>query len=64
MRYGENPPGSGALCPGPARKEKGWQRPNSFRVKELFLHNLVDLEAASSLAAEFRNPARGPHQAQ
>ncbi len=56
LRYGENPHQAAALyVPGDALG--GLAGANQLQGKELSYNNLVDLEAARSLAAEFTEPA-------
>jgi phosphoribosylaminoimidazolecarboxamide formyltransferase / IMP cyclohydrolase len=57
LRYGENPHQAAALYV-PARKTtSGLAAARQLQGKELSYNNLVDLESARSLAAEFQNPA-------
>jgi phosphoribosylaminoimidazolecarboxamide formyltransferase/IMP cyclohydrolase len=51
MRYGENPHQAGAFY---AAGDPGWQQ---LQGKELSYTNLLDLEAAARLVAEFERPA-------
>jgi phosphoribosylaminoimidazolecarboxamide formyltransferase/IMP cyclohydrolase len=52
LRYGENPhqPACWYRDPGP---ERGWSGATQLQGKELSFNNLVDLDAARSIAAEF-----------
>ena len=57
LRYGENPHQAAALY-GPAeRPPHGLAAAKQLQGKELSYNNFVDLEAARSLAGEFRQPA-------
>ncbi len=57
LRYGENPHQAAALYVPAARAPEGLAAAKQLQGKELSYNNLVDLEAARSLAAEFKNPA-------
>jgi phosphoribosylaminoimidazolecarboxamide formyltransferase / IMP cyclohydrolase len=57
LRYGENPHQAAALYIPAGRQPDGLAAARQLQGKELSYNNLVDLEAARSLAAEFRNPA-------
>jgi phosphoribosylaminoimidazolecarboxamide formyltransferase/IMP cyclohydrolase len=57
LRYGENPHQAAALYVSPGRVPEGLAGAKQLQGKELSYNNLVDLEAARSLAAEFSNPA-------
>jgi len=57
LRYGENPHQAAALYAPAGRVPSGLAAARQLQGKELSYNNLVDLEAARSLAAEFRNPA-------
>jgi len=57
LRYGENPHQAAALYVRPGRAPEGLAGARQLQGKELSYNNLVDLEAARSLAAEFKNPA-------
>src|SRR5258708_5045926 len=57
LRAGENPPQAAALCAPAGRAPEGLAAAKQLQGKELSYNNFVDLEAARSLAAEFRNPA-------
>jgi phosphoribosylaminoimidazolecarboxamide formyltransferase / IMP cyclohydrolase len=57
LRYGENPHQSAALYVPAGRAPEGLAAARQLQGKELSYNNLVDLEAARSLAAEFKNPA-------
>jgi len=57
LRYGENPHQSAALYVPAGRAVSGLAAAKQLQGKELSYNNLVDLEAARSLAAEFRQPA-------
>ena len=57
LRYGENPHQAAALYAPAGRVPEGLAAAKQLQGKELSYNNLVDLEAARSLAAEFRNPA-------
>ncbi len=57
LRYGENPHQAAALYIPAGRAPEGLAAAKQLQGKELSYNNLVDLEAARSLAAEFRNPA-------
>jgi len=56
LRYGENPHQAAALYVPAARAPEGLAAAKQLQGKELSYNNLVDLEAARSLAAEFKNP--------
>jgi phosphoribosylaminoimidazolecarboxamide formyltransferase/IMP cyclohydrolase len=57
LRYGENPHQAAALYVPSGKTPDGLAAAKQLQGKELSYNNLVDLEAARSLAAEFRNPA-------
>ena len=57
LRYGENPHQSAALYIPAGKTPVGLAAAKQLQGKELSYNNLVDLEAARSLAAEFKNPA-------
>jgi len=57
LRYGENPHQSAALYVPAGKTADGLAAAKQLQGKELSYNNLVDLEAARSLAAEFKNPA-------
>ena len=57
LRYGENPHQAAALYVPVGRAPEGLGAAKQLQGKELSYNNLVDLEAARSLAAEFKNPA-------
>jgi len=57
LRYGENPHQAAALYVPAGRAPEGLAAARQLQGKELSYNNLVDLEAARSLAAEFKNPA-------
>jgi phosphoribosylaminoimidazolecarboxamide formyltransferase/IMP cyclohydrolase len=57
LRYGENPHQAAALYIPAGRPVEGLAAANQLQGKELSYNNFVDLEAARSLAAEFRDPA-------
>jgi len=57
LRYGENPHQSAALYVPAGKTPEGLAAAKQLQGKELSYNNLVDLEAARSLAAEFKNPA-------
>ena len=57
LRYGENPHQAAALYIPAGRPPQGLAAAKQLQGKELSYNNLVDLEAARSLAAEFHNPA-------
>jgi phosphoribosylaminoimidazolecarboxamide formyltransferase/IMP cyclohydrolase len=57
LRYGENPHQSAALYVSPGAAPSGLAAAKQLQGKELSYNNYVDLEAARSLAAEFRHPA-------
>ena len=57
LRYGENPHQTAALYVPAGRAPEGLAAAKQLQGKELSYNNFVDLEAARSLAAEFRNPA-------
>jgi phosphoribosylaminoimidazolecarboxamide formyltransferase / IMP cyclohydrolase len=57
LRYGENPHQAAALYVPAGRAPEGLAGAKQLQGKELSYNNLVDLEAARSLAAEFKNPA-------
>jgi len=57
LRYGENPHQAAALYVSAGRAPEGLAAAKQLQGKELSYNNFVDLEAARSLAAEFKNPA-------
>jgi phosphoribosylaminoimidazolecarboxamide formyltransferase/IMP cyclohydrolase len=57
LRYGENPHQAAALYVPTGHKAEGLAAAKQLQGKELSYNNFVDLEAARSLAAEFKNPA-------
>jgi|SRR5215472_303151 len=57
LRYGENPHQAAALYVSAGRPPEGLAAAKQLQGKELSYNNLVDLEAARSLAAEFKEPA-------
>jgi phosphoribosylaminoimidazolecarboxamide formyltransferase / IMP cyclohydrolase len=57
LRYGENPHQAAALYVPAGRAPHGLAAAKQLQGKELSYNNFVDLEAARSLAAEFRQPA-------
>ena len=57
LRYGENPHQAAALYVIAGRPLEGLAAAKQLQGKELSYNNFVDLEAARSLAAEFRKPA-------
>jgi len=57
LRYGENPHQPAALYVPAEQAPQGLAAAKQLQGKELSYNNLVDLEAARSLAAEFKNPA-------
>src|SRR5204862_5327827 len=57
LRYGENPHQSAGLYVPAGKTADGLAAAKQLQGKELSYNNLVDLEAARSLAAEFKNPA-------
>ena len=57
LRYGENPHQHAALYVPAGRAPEGLAAAKQLQGKELSYNNFVDLEAARSLAAEFKNPA-------
>jgi phosphoribosylaminoimidazolecarboxamide formyltransferase / IMP cyclohydrolase len=57
LRYGENPHQAAALYVPVGRAPEGLGAAKQLQGKELSYNNLVDLDAARSLAAEFKNPA-------
>src|SRR6516164_9219344 len=57
LRYGENPHQAAALYVPAGRAPEGLAAAKQLQGKELSYNNYVDLEAARSLAAEFKNPA-------
>jgi len=57
MRYGENPHQAAALYLPAGHPPRGLAGARQLQGKELSYNNLVDLEAARSLAAEFERPA-------
>jgi len=57
LRYGENPHQAAALYVPAGRAPEGLAAAKQLQGKGLSYNNFVDLEAARSLAAEFKNPA-------
>jgi phosphoribosylaminoimidazolecarboxamide formyltransferase/IMP cyclohydrolase len=57
LRYGENPHQAAALYVPAGRTLEGLAAAKQLQGKELSYNNFVDLEAARSLAREFKNPA-------
>ncbi len=57
LRYGENPHQAAALYVPAEHAPQGLAAAKQLQGKELSYNNLVDLEAARSLAAKFKNPA-------
>src|ERR1700730_5337075 len=57
LRYGENSHQAAALYVPVGRAPEGLAAAKQLQGKELSYNNFVDLEAARSLAAEFKNPA-------
>ena len=57
MRYGENPHQQAALYVPAGRSHHGFATARQLQGKELSYNNLVDLDAAWSLAQEFSSPA-------
>ncbi|HVA72675.1 MAG TPA: bifunctional phosphoribosylaminoimidazolecarboxamide formyltransferase/IMP cyclohydrolase [Candidatus Limnocylindrales bacterium] len=57
MRYGENPHQSAALYVPAGRPRSGFAAARQLQGKELSYNNLVDLDAAWSVAQEFSAPA-------
>jgi phosphoribosylaminoimidazolecarboxamide formyltransferase/IMP cyclohydrolase len=57
LRYGENPHQAAALYLPAGGAPEGLAAAKQLQGKELSYNNFVDLEAARSLAAEFKNPA-------
>jgi len=57
LRYGENPHQKAALYAAAGNERGGMARARQLQGKELSFNNLVDLEAAWSLAQEFEQPA-------
>src|SRR6476646_4533809 len=57
LRYGENPHQAAALYVPAGRTPTGLAAAKQLQGKELSYNNLVDLESARSLAAEFQKPA-------
>ena len=57
LRYGENPHQAAALYSPAGRATEGLAAAKQLQGKELSYNNFVDLEAARSLAAEFKDPA-------
>ena len=57
LRYGENPHQAAALYVPAGHAPEGLAAAKQLQGKELSYNNFVDLEAARSLAAEFKNPA-------
>jgi phosphoribosylaminoimidazolecarboxamide formyltransferase / IMP cyclohydrolase len=56
LRYGENPHQAAALYGMAGRQADGLAAARQLQGKELSYNNLVDLESARSLAAEFQKP--------
>ena len=56
LRYGENPHQKAALYAAAGNERGGLARARQLQGKELSFNNLVDLEAAWSLAQEFEQP--------
>jgi phosphoribosylaminoimidazolecarboxamide formyltransferase / IMP cyclohydrolase len=56
LRYGENPHQAAALYVPAGREVAGLAAAKQLQGKELSYNNLVDLEAARSIAAEFQRP--------
>lgn len=57
MRYGENPHQQAALYVPAGKAPSGFAAARQLQGKELSYNNLVDLDAAWSLASEFSSPA-------
>jgi len=57
LRYGENPHQAAALYVPAGREVHGLAAAKQLQGKELSYNNFVDLEAARSIAAEFKKPA-------
>jgi len=57
LRYGENPHQAAALYVPAGQPPEGLAAAKQLQGKELSYNNFVDLEAARSLAAEFKKPA-------
>jgi phosphoribosylaminoimidazolecarboxamide formyltransferase / IMP cyclohydrolase len=57
MRYGENPHQAAALYVPAGQKPTGLAGARQLQGKELSFNNLVDLDAAAALVAEFHRPA-------
>jgi phosphoribosylaminoimidazolecarboxamide formyltransferase / IMP cyclohydrolase len=57
LRYGENPHQAAALYVPAGRAPEGLAAAKQLQGKELSYNNFVDLEAARSLVAEFKDPA-------
>jgi phosphoribosylaminoimidazolecarboxamide formyltransferase / IMP cyclohydrolase len=57
LRYGENPHQAAALYIPAGKSPFGLAAARQLQGKELSYNNLVDMEAARSLAAEFKKPA-------
>jgi phosphoribosylaminoimidazolecarboxamide formyltransferase / IMP cyclohydrolase len=57
LRYGENPHQAAALYVPAGRAVEGLAAAKQLQGKELSYNNFVDLEAARSIAAEFKRPA-------
>jgi len=57
MRYGENPHQAAALYVSAGQKAAGLAGAKQLQGKELSYNNLVDLDAAAALVAEFKRPA-------
>ncbi len=57
LRYGENPHQAAALYIPAGKPASGLAAAKQLQGKELSYNNLVDLEAARSIAAEFQKPA-------
>ena len=64
MRYGENPHQAAALYVPAGAPAAGLAGAKQLQGKELSYNNLVDLDAAWALAAEFQPAGGGDHQAQ
>jgi phosphoribosylaminoimidazolecarboxamide formyltransferase/IMP cyclohydrolase len=57
LRYGENPHQAAALYMPAGKAPEGLAAAKQLQGKDLSYNNFVDLEAARSLAAEFKDPA-------
>jgi phosphoribosylaminoimidazolecarboxamide formyltransferase/IMP cyclohydrolase len=57
LRYGENPHQAASLYVPAGREVSGLAAAKQLQGKELSYNNFVDLEAARSIAAEFKRPA-------